>query len=111
MTPGLSIRSPLTPAASAVLTYLDDLRGWSTALGQTLDSLDAASQVARDPAVFIREITLAMTRPSASAPARPITTPTSVGFMPSTTIRRRTSPIRAPSAMRIPISRTRRRTI
>lgn len=46
--------------APAVLAYLDDLRGWSTALGQTLDSLDAASQVARDPAVFIREITLAM---------------------------------------------------
>ena len=48
--PGAPPASPgsltTAPAAPALLAYLDDLRAWSTALGQTLDSLDAASQVA-----------------------------------------------------------------
>ena len=49
-------------------------------------------------------------RVSASAPAMPMATPISVSLVPSPITVLKTSPFCAPSAMRIPISRTRRRT-
>ena len=50
-------------------------------------------------------------RPAPSAATAPAAMPMSVGVMPSTTTSRTTSPRRAPSAARIPISRLRPRTM
>src|SRR3989441_6788262 len=52
-----------------------------------------------------------MTFADASAAIVPAATPTSAGDMPSTITRRRTSDVRAPSAVLIPISRLRPRTM
>ena len=52
-----------------------------------------------------------MTFADASAAIVPAAMPTSAGDMPSTITRRRTSAVRAPSAVLIPISRLRPRTM